>query len=128
LLEHPLVPRALGSPIHTHSREDEYSFVLEGRIGVQIGDTEMLAIPGTLILKPRGIPHAFWNADDARARLLEIIAPAGFETYFIDMAELFSSGPPDPARAETIRQRYGLEVEFGSMQRLIAEHGLAQPV
>jgi hypothetical protein len=30
LVEHPLQPRALGSPIHTHRNEDEYSVVLEG--------------------------------------------------------------------------------------------------
>jgi hypothetical protein len=29
LLEHPMSPRALAAPLHRHSREDEYSFVLE---------------------------------------------------------------------------------------------------
>src|SRR3974390_2273 len=38
LVEHPLPARSLGSPIHTHHDEDEYSFVLEGRFGVQLGD------------------------------------------------------------------------------------------
>ena len=33
LVEHPIPPRALGAPLHRHSREDEYSFVLEGRLG-----------------------------------------------------------------------------------------------
>src|ERR1051326_547726 len=32
LVEHPLSPRALAAPIHRHTREDEYSFVLTGRI------------------------------------------------------------------------------------------------
>lgn len=38
LVEHPLPPRALGAPLHTHRNEDEYSYVLEGRVGVQLGD------------------------------------------------------------------------------------------
>ena len=38
VLEHPLAPRASGSPIHTHSDEDEYSVVLEGVVGAQIAD------------------------------------------------------------------------------------------
>jgi len=38
LVEHPMPPRALGAPLHRHSREDEYSFVLEGRIGARLGD------------------------------------------------------------------------------------------
>jgi quercetin dioxygenase-like cupin family protein len=127
LVEHPLKPRALGSPMHTHSREDEYSFVLEGRVGVQIDDTELLATPGMLIVKPRGLPHAFWNAGDAPARLLELISPAGFEAYFAGMAELFASGVPDPTRGEAIRQRHGLELDLASIPLLVARHGLADP-
>jgi len=117
----------LSSPVHTHTREDEYSFVLEGTVGVQIGQTELLATPGQLIMKPRGLPHAFWNAGDAPARLLELISPPGFESYFTEMAELFASGVPDPTRGEAIRQRYGLELDLAGMPLLIARHGLAQP-
>jgi len=127
VVEHPLKPRALGSPLHTHTVEDEYSFVLEGTIGVQIGGTETVATPGSLIVKPRGVPHAFWNAGDAPARLLELISPAGFETYFAAMAELFASGPPDAMRAEAIRQRYGLELDLSSVPELVARHSLAPP-
>jgi quercetin dioxygenase-like cupin family protein len=127
LVEHPLKPRALGSPVHTHTREDEYSYVLDGTVGVQIGNTEMLATAGMLVVKPRGLPHAFWNAGDAPARLLEIISPAGFETYFADMADLFASGVPDPTRGETIRQRYGLELDLASIPSLAARHRLVLP-
>jgi mannose-6-phosphate isomerase-like protein (cupin superfamily) len=84
--EHPLPPRALGSPLHTHHREDEYSFVLEGRFGVQLGDEVLELGPGDLLVKPRGVAHAFWNAGDEPARLLELISPAGFEHYFRDLA------------------------------------------
>ena len=58
---HPLAPRALGSPVHTHRHEDEWSFVLDGEIGVQLGDDVHVARAGDLVLKPRGLPHAFWN-------------------------------------------------------------------
>ena len=63
LVEHPLEPRALGSPVHTHrGAEDEYSVVLEGRVRAQIGGQTIEAGPGTVLVKPRGaVPHAFWN-------------------------------------------------------------------
>src|SRR4051794_23712093 len=77
VVEHPLAPRALGSPMHTHQREDEYSIVLEGTVGVQIGDEVRQAEPGSVIVKPRGVPHAFWNPTDRPARLLEIVSPGG---------------------------------------------------
>jgi quercetin dioxygenase-like cupin family protein len=127
LVEHPLKPRALGSPLHTHTQEDEYSFVLEGQVGVQIGELEMVAAPGTLIVKPRGLPHAFWNAGDAQARLLELISPAGFEAYFEEMADLLVAGEPDASRGAAIRERHGLELDLGSISRLVAQHGLVAP-
>src|ERR1700742_1945998 len=64
LVVHPLAPRTLGAPLHTHRHEDEWSVVLEGVIGVQIGDDVQLAQAGDAVLKPRGIPHAFWNPSD----------------------------------------------------------------
>jgi len=38
LIEHPIGPRGLAAPMHLHTREDEYSFILEGRWGFQLGD------------------------------------------------------------------------------------------
>ena len=112
--------------MHTHEREDEYSFVLAGRLGAQIGDDVVEAGPGELVVKPRGIPHAFWNPGDEETRVLEIISPAGFEQYFADLAPaLARPGEPGnlPALAE-IRTRYGLTMDIASRERLIKEHRL----
>jgi mannose-6-phosphate isomerase-like protein (cupin superfamily) len=128
LVEHPLEPRALGSPLHTHRDEDEYSVVLEGRVGAQIGDQTVEAGPGTVLVKPRGVPHAFWNPADQPARLLEIISPAGFEGYFAGLAEIVTGqGPPDPGRLADLAGRYGLEMDRASVPRLAAAHGLRIP-
>jgi quercetin dioxygenase-like cupin family protein len=59
LVEHPIGPRVLAAPLHTHEREDEYTYVLEGEVGVQVGDEVLIARPGDLVFKPRGVPHAF---------------------------------------------------------------------
>ena len=129
LVEHPIAPRALGAPLHVHEREDEYSYVLEGRVGVQIGEDVVVAGPGELVLKPRRIWHAFWNAGDEPARLLELISPAGFERYFAELAPLLppaAPAPDGPAIAE-LQARYGLRMDMDSAPRLAAEHGLAPP-
>src|SRR5947208_16838558 len=76
LVQHDLPAHQLGSPIHTHVHEDEYSFVLSGRLTAVIGDDVVEAGPGELVVKPRGIPHAFWNAGDETVRFLELISPA----------------------------------------------------
>ena len=124
LVEHPMPPRALGAPLHRHSREDEYSFVLKGRIGARLGDEVVFAEPGDLVFKPRDQWHTFWNAGDTEARLLEIISPAGFERYFEELVELFAAGPPPPNALAEVAGRYGLEVDPSSVPALAVEHGL----
>jgi len=124
LVEHPLPPRALGAPLHTHRNEDEYSYVLEGRIGVQLGDEVLEAGPGELVFKPRGVPHAFWNAGDVPARLLELISPAGFENYFREMAPLLGAAERDEAAIGAVLERYALDLDFATIPTLAQRHGL----
>src|SRR5215470_19790297 len=88
LVEHPMSPRALAAPLHRHTREDEYSFVLEGRMGALLGDDVVEAGPGDLVHKLRDQWHTFWNAGDEPCRILEIISPAGFEVFFRELSDL----------------------------------------
>ena len=97
LVEHPMSAHALAAPLHRHSREDEYSYVVEGRIGALLGDEVVFGGAGDLIFKPRNQWHTFWNAGDAPARLLEIIAPAGFEQFFAELVALGGVTQADPA-------------------------------
>jgi mannose-6-phosphate isomerase-like protein (cupin superfamily) len=125
LIEHRIPPRTLAAPTHTHEREDEYSYVLSGRMGAQIGDEVVDAGPGELVVKPRGIPHAFWNAGDEETVLLELISPGAFGEYFADLApHLNGEGPPDFEKLAEIQQRYALTMDFESIGRLVEEHGL----
>lgn len=119
LVEHPLGPGKLLAPLHTHQNEDEYSFILEGEIMAQIGTEVVIAPAGTLVLKPRQVPHTVWNAGSQPARILEIISPAGFETYFVELAGLLAQpGPPDIERITALAGKYGLEFDFNSLAEL----------
>jgi mannose-6-phosphate isomerase-like protein (cupin superfamily) len=124
LVEHPLPPRALGAPLHTHHNEDEYSYVLEGRFGVQLGDDTLEAGPGDLLFKPRGVPHAFWNAGDEPGRLLELISPAGFEHYFRELAPLLAAPQRDDAAIGEVVARYRLDIDFTTVPILAERHHL----
>jgi mannose-6-phosphate isomerase-like protein (cupin superfamily) len=124
LVEHPMSPRALAAPVHRHTREDEYSFVLEGRIGAMLGDDVVEAGPGELVHKPRDQWHTFWNAGDEPCRILEIISPAGFEHFF---AELDAMGGVTGAGADAmaaLSQRYGLEMRPETVPELIERFGV----
>ena len=125
LIEHSIPPRSLAAPTHVHQREDEYSYVLAGRVGVQVGDEVTEAGPGELVVKPRGVPHAFWNPGDEEARLLELISPPSFASYFVEMAPVLSAGgPPDTERLRAIQEKYELSMDPESRGRLMEEHGL----
>lgn len=127
LVEHPMSARALAAPLHRHSREDEYSYVIEGRVGALLGDEVAVGIPGDLIFKPRGQWHTFWNAGDKRARLLEIISPAGFEQYFAELVELGGSTRAEPKDLAALAARYGLEVDHKSIPELVRRFELTFP-
>lgn len=124
LVEHPMSPRALAAPLHLHTREDEYSFVLEGRMGALLGDDVVEAGPGDLVFKPRNQWHTFWNAGDEPCRILEIIAPAGFERFFRELSDMGGALSADPAELATLNGRYGLEMQPETVPDLLQRFGL----
>ena len=127
LVEHPMSARALAAPLHRHSREDEYSYVVAGRVGALLGDDVLVGGPGDLIFKPRNQWHTFWNAGDEPARLLEIISPAGFEQYFAELIALGGSTSVAPPVLGALAQKYGLEVDPKSIPQLVERFGLTFP-
>ena len=81
--------------------------------------------PGELVTKPRGIPHAFWNAGDDELRIVELIRPGGFERYFEDVAPLLQAPEIDGRAMGAVMARYSLDMDLSSIERLVREHGLA---
>ena len=127
LVEHPLSARTLAAPLHRHSREDEYSYVVEGQVGALLGDEVVIGGPGDLIFKPRNQWHTFWNAGDQPARLLEIISPAGFERFFAELVELGGVAQIEPQTLADLCARYELEMNPDSVPGLIQRFDLRFP-
>jgi len=119
IVEHPIETGRLVLR-HVHTHEDEYTYVLEGTIGARVGDHEVAAVrPGSYLLKPRGLMHTFWNAGPRPARLLEVIVPAGFETYFAELA-----GAEDSGRHSELAAKYGLAYSWDWVPTLISRYHL----
>lgn len=124
LVEHPMSPRALAAPLHRHHREDEYSYVLEGRMGALLGDEVLEAGPGDLVFKPRNQWHTFWNAGDEPCRILEIIAPAGFERFFDELVDLGGVTQVEPQVMAELCARYELDMDPDSIPGLLERFNL----
>jgi quercetin dioxygenase-like cupin family protein len=128
IVEHTFDPGVLVPP-HRHTREDEISCVISGQIGFRSDGREVSLGAGGYIVKPRGELHSMWNAGDEPARMIEIISPAGFEKYFIALAEATAAagGRPDPSVVAPIADRFGLSFDFAEVPELVARHGLRAP-
>jgi quercetin dioxygenase-like cupin family protein len=127
IVEHPFDVGALVPP-HTHHLEDEYSIVLEGEIGFRSNDKEVVLGPGGYIVKPRGELHAMWNAGSTPARMIEVIAPGGFERFFREFVEMTDVGRPEFAAIAALGVRY--ELPFAKPEWLadvIARYNLTPP-
>ena len=124
LVEHPMSARALAAPLHLHTREDEYSFILAGRMGALLGDDVVEAGPGDLVFKPRNQWHTFWNAGDEPCRILEIIAPAGFERFFRELDALGGAIKAGPEALAGLNERYGLEMQPETVPDLLERFDL----
>jgi mannose-6-phosphate isomerase-like protein (cupin superfamily) len=124
LVEHPMSPRALAAPLHLHTREDEYSYVLEGRMGALLGDEVVEAGPGDLVHKPRNQWHTFWNASDEPTRILEIISPAGFERFFRELDALGGAINADPEALMELNERYGQKMQPDTVPELLERFDL----
>jgi mannose-6-phosphate isomerase-like protein (cupin superfamily) len=122
LVEHRLPPKVLAAPMHKHTREDEFSFILEGSVGAKFGDEEVVANPGDLVFKPRDEWHTFWNAGDTPARLLEIISPGGLEELFRWLDRLAREIGPDELEQKV--GPYGCTADMEATMKLVERHGL----
>ena len=124
LLEVEIPSGTLVKP-HNHTREDEFSLVLAGTVGVRIGDRVLEAAAGASLVKPRGTPHAMWNTDGTPARVLEIVAPAGLENYFEELPPILRhEGGAGRAEYEALAERYGIVILDDWIEELERTYGV----
>jgi mannose-6-phosphate isomerase-like protein (cupin superfamily) len=100
-----------GPPQHIHKAEEEAFYVLEGEVGIKIGEQIIQGVPGSFVLVPRGTVHTFWNVGSTPAKVLSIISPAGFEQF---LAEVTGDEDIDEdtfvQRAMAVAEKYNFEI------------------
>ena len=98
-------------PPHTHTREDECNFVLEGELTFDVGGEIVVAPAGSFVLKPRGVYHAFCNTGTGANRHLEIHTPGEFENYYDEYEQIVESAMSEDERRKArveLGERYGV--------------------
>jgi len=115
-----LAPHGESPPLHVHHTEDEIFHVLEGRLRVRAGDTEVTIGAGETVLGPKGVPHTYRVESHEGARWLLITRRGDFERFMrafsrpAERPELPTpQGPPTPEQAEAlaaIARAHGIEL------------------
>jgi gentisate 1,2-dioxygenase len=115
-----LVPPGSGPPPHSHSRENEAFFVLEGELSFQVDGRSLSATTGAWVTLPKETLHTFKNTGPTPAKMLILVNPSGLEKFFEEVGQEAtdqSSGPPpvSPADIEkllAVAPKYGLEIHL----------------
>jgi quercetin dioxygenase-like cupin family protein len=121
-MEVEIPARTLVKP-HSHAREDEFSLVLNGAVGVRIGDQVLTAEQGSWLVKPRGTPHAMWNAASEPATVIEIVAPGGLEAYFEKLAPILAEHRTPPEYYQ-LADDYGITIQDEWVKDLEQTYGV----
>jgi quercetin dioxygenase-like cupin family protein len=113
-------PPGSGPPLHSHSKEAEGFYVIDGEFSIQYGDDKIITRSGAFLHSKRGIPHTFKNIGNSTGRLLLQYIPAGFENFFAEVGRLIDNdetfSPPSNETAdfsEIVRigyENYGLTI------------------
>jgi len=113
LVETIVRPDGFVAAAHLHPNQAERFEVLEGRLGLRVGDQEILAEPGDVLTVEPGTPHRFWNAGETEARFLCEVSPAlEFESLIETMFRLAAEGKtnrkgmPNPLRLAVIARSH----------------------
>lgn len=79
--------------------------------------------PGAYLVKPRGVPHAMWNAGRVPATVAEILCPAGLEEYFEKLAPILAEHRP-AAEYYQLAEDYGITIQDDWIDELERTYGV----
>lgn len=105
---HATFPPGTFVPPHVHPTQDEFIYLLEGRLDLVLDGEETHALPGDLIRLPRNVPHGIFNKSDSPAKCLFWVAPTG-RLYDLFWA-IHSMPEQNPAEVVALAAKY--EIDF----------------
>jgi mannose-6-phosphate isomerase-like protein (cupin superfamily) len=113
LLENLTAPGG-GPPLHVHTREDEFWYVLDGTFEIRMGDEVHAVGPGGFAFVPRGTLHNFRNTADTPSRILLGFAPGGMEGFFRESGQpATDDGPAPPVDEDEIARMIAAAPKYG---------------
>jgi quercetin dioxygenase-like cupin family protein len=110
-----VVPPGGGPPPHSHTREEEGFYVIEGEVTIHVDGRDVKATAGSFVNMPVGSTHWFRNEADRAAKLLILAAPGGLEAFFKRVGRHVEDprAPIEPFGDEELGRMLATAPEFG---------------
>lgn len=109
VFELTIPPESNVPPPHSHSKNDECVYVLEGILRYSVDAVTRDLHVGECMVSPKGSVHQFSNPSRETTRVLAILSPDIGAQYFRDVAAVINAGgPPDRVRLLAVMSGYGL--------------------
>jgi quercetin dioxygenase-like cupin family protein len=94
-----------GPPVHIHLHQDEWFYVMEGEVLIQVAGERKTLRAGESVLGPRGIPHGFVGVGEKPAHMIISFTPAGKMEEFFRVAAV----PNGPVMDAALFARYEMQ-------------------
>ena len=109
VFELTIPPESNVPPPHSHSKNDEFVYVLEGVLRYSVDAVTRDLRAGQWMFSPKGSVHQFNNPSRETTRVLSILSPDIGAQYFRDVGAVINAGsPPERARLLAVMSSYGL--------------------
>lgn len=106
-------PPMTGPPLHVHTREDEFFYLLEGELVFEIDGVCHTVTAGGSVGLLRGTPHRYQNFTAHTARLLIVTTPGDFANFFVELSAMTpAGGMPTMEQLSSLGEKYGINT-FG---------------
>lgn len=109
--EGTLNPGGFVPPLHLHREMAECLYLLSGRLDLRVGDDRRIAVPGTFIGIPAGVPHTMSVVGEEPVKMLMIMSNPARAIQMVETLErVFAGGEPDPETARPLLAELDMEV------------------
>ena len=97
-----------GPPLHIHTMQDEWFYILEGEYLFQLGEEKFQMKTGDTIFLPKNIPHAFVQLTE-KARVIVSFLPAGKMEDFFRITDTWTA-PPSQEEIRKVMEEHDMVV------------------
>jgi len=106
---HATLPPGTFVPPHIHPTQDEFIYMLQGRLDLVVDGKDGVANPGDTVRLPRGISHGLYNRSDHDVKCFFWVSPA---RRLYDLFWALHNLGPNASPAEVVAVAAKHEVDF----------------